>query len=210
MPHAGPRLKDGTSPWPEGSRHPYLPQVFQNERRNDKKSPQDQSPESPGSSGYAASNSDNPYTQPRYHPSHTERPQGQYTTLSGLTAKGPLGAIPQVDWGTVDMSARALTQLPPVTNAEPYSFGGFASMSKTPSPMPPIYTTTSHEQQMHGTSTPPASAPPEGTAGTSLSPTDALINDIDWVSAVFSTTSFKRALDGGPWLSHGIELTFCT
>ncbi|KAJ4348162.1 uncharacterized protein N0V89_009534 [Didymosphaeria variabile] len=27
MPHAGPRLKDGTSPWPEGSRHPYLPQI---------------------------------------------------------------------------------------------------------------------------------------------------------------------------------------
>ncbi|KAL1601731.1 hypothetical protein SLS60_006646 [Paraconiothyrium brasiliense] len=173
MPHAGPRLKDGDSPWPEGSRHPHLPQVFQNEGRDDHKPPPDPSPESPGTSGYAASNNDHPYPQPIYLPSHTKRPQSQYTTPAGLTAKGPLGAIPQVDWGTVDMSARVPSE------TEPYSFGGFASTSKT-STMPPIYNTNSHEQPMHGTSMPPVSALPDGTSGASVSPTDALINDIDW------------------------------
>jgi hypothetical protein len=188
MPHAGPRPQDdGTIPWPDGSRHPYLPQVFQEEGRDAHSPQQDRSHRSPGSSGYAASNNDSPYSpysQPSYFPSQpVEHTQGSYTTPVDLASKAPLGVIPQVDWGTIDMSAQSLSQLPHVTNSEPYSFGGFApTPSQTVSPMPSLYDTPSYE--MYGAETPPLVPGPPAGAGvgaSNASPTDALINDIDWV-----------------------------
>lgn len=186
MPHAGPRFNDGTSPWPEGTRHPYLAQVFQNESHDERNPrPQHDGPHEPPST----SANDSPYPAPSYP---LNPPRAPYATPSGLTVKGPLGAIPQVDWVTVDMSAQNLSQLPPVTNNEPYSFGGFASSSSSSSnhaasPMPPIYKMSS--QEMHGAGGP--STPPQGGAqtatrgaGSGTSPTDALIDDIDWVSRI--------------------------
>lgn len=179
MPHAGVPLNDTASPWPEGSRHQYLPQVFRSERPEEPPAQFEQTYESSGSS---AGTKDSPsYTQPTYLPPHNDRPQAPYTTPARTIPKGPLGAIPQVDWGTMDMNAHTLSQLPPVTNPEPYNFGGFAQApNQTCAPMPPMYQTSSHG--MPGSTTPPTSTHPVAPGGKDTSPTDSMLNDIDWVS----------------------------
>lgn len=164
MPNAGPRPTDGESPWPEGIKHRYLQQVFETERQNEPNAHPQQhgTSQSPTGSGNDASNN-SPNPAYSYLASHSLEPQNTLYPVNG-----PLGAIPQVDWSTVDLSAQDLSRLLAVTNAEPYNFGGFApSSNHSPTAMPPVYMTTS--QEMHG-------------AGSVASSDDALINEIDWVS----------------------------
>jgi hypothetical protein len=102
-----------------------------------------------------------------------------------LRAKGPLGSVPQVDWEAVDidLSAQNISQLPPVTNAEPYNFGGFAPTSN-----PPLYTSSNNElPNASGTMHTSSAA---GTSRMNASPTDALINDIDWVRTLPNSFTF--------------------
>ncbi|KAJ4300789.1 hypothetical protein N0V90_002877 [Kalmusia sp. IMI 367209] len=166
MPHVGPRPKTSSHAWPNGSPFQHHANLHLEDRDHT-------GSVTPASNGYAPSNS--PYSQ--YSNPPPEQPQRTFNPPS-LPPKGPLGAIPQVDWVSVDMSAQDLSQLPPVSNPEPYSFGGFAPSNPTPSPIPPVYTTSGAERA--GTSA-AAPLPSQGvTAGTNTSPTDAMINDIDW------------------------------
>lgn len=185
MPHAGPRSRDSPSIWPESTRHAYLPQLFQPKSTEDSGSSHEQSHGSPSGIGdsntHAHSSHNSPYSQYAELADATQRPYNP----GSFRNKGPLGAVPQVDWGAVDMdmSAQNLSQLTPVTNTEPYNFGGFAPTlvpANSQPPLPPIYPACSTEK--HDSSTRKQMLTPVGTTGMTTSSTDALINDIDWVS----------------------------
>lgn len=110
MPHAGPRSNDDPSPWPASTRQAYLPEVFQSNPLEDHDSQHElghvSSVGDGSSSGYAPPDHNRPYSQ---HANLHDPTPHQYNPGS-LQTKGPIGAVPQVDWGTIDMSAQLLNE----------------------------------------------------------------------------------------------------
>ena len=128
----------------------------------------DRQSSSPSSTGYDTSN--HQYNQYQNLPDNR---QHSYNPPM-VSTRGPLGAVPQVDWGTVDIDTHLMD------DTEPYNFGGFAPPKPTSSSTSP--TRSGPNLGMDGTSS--ASNPVQGVStrlGLKESPTDALINDIDWV-----------------------------
>jgi len=96
------------------------------------------------------------------------------------------GAMPSVDWGTIDLPASASTFPQPQSASAPYSF------SELPSPMAagglgPASRLHGHDQQYGSDANSPAAAiyggMRQGTSSSSPMDMDAL-NEIDWVSGV--------------------------
>lgn len=215
MPHPGPRPKTAPSSWPQGS-PPYphnhgLDHVHNGHGHDDSTQSNTRSG-TPTSSTYPVPSNSPPYTPYVTHPPEHALPSRSYPDPSMLPNKEHIGVVPNVDWSHVDMNTQQLHQLPPVTNGEPYNFGGFAAVPPPGLPGPShtgprmstaVYATAGSSNnsvaERAGSSAPGAGAGALGASaetiaqgeggGNKPSPTDAMINDIDWVSSSYFLNS---------------------
>lgn len=180
MPHAGPR-ELATSKKPQQQE-----QAIGREERERSSSMQS------GTSTFTMSSSGQGQQSYSSHPQH-QQPQQQHYLQTSLPMKGPLGAIPSVDWGSFDMATTNNAAPPPPmsTTQTPYSFGGFAPTVPPPglaSMTPGGGSDTSNNPAMVGMGGGSGSG-----SGIGGSPMDAAINDIDWVSRARSLICVNEA-----------------
>ncbi|KAF2685525.1 hypothetical protein K458DRAFT_441962 [Lentithecium fluviatile CBS 122367] len=107
--------------------------------------------------------------------------QHQYNPPS-LPAKGPLGSMPQVEWGNFDMGTA--DPLPPVLTPEidlPYDFASFVPTAPA-TPASDLLNVTNAGVGSDMSNSPPAPGMAGGSGGSGFdtSPLAAAINDIDW------------------------------
>jgi hypothetical protein len=141
------------------------------------------------SGGYAA----NVRTQPQeqYPPTKQQpSPQQQQYNPPALLGRGPLGSMPQVDWGTIELGTPSPQPPSFVSSADTtYDFNNYApTVSSAPtSDLLGITNAGTGTDRSHT----PAGPGPTGAAlgggrsGLGASPMQAAINDIDWVSTPF-------------------------
>lgn len=110
--------------------------------------------------------------------------QAQYNPGS-LPITGPLGAMPQVDWGSFDMNTTS-SPPPPMVSTSGNTFGlgnlnqqNFGLPVSTPDLLSSINSIPGGDS-----STTPGLASTGGSTGSGASPMEAAINEIDWVSTL--------------------------
>jgi hypothetical protein len=156
MPHAGPRtLTKGSE-----AKH--------DEAKEWNRSPQ---PNLSRSNTNTAAQQPSPPPQTQHYQQHAARTQ----TLSFP------GAVPNVDWGTIDLPAQLSDLQPHFPNPEPYNFGHYAPSTNAGSPAPTSTSLSQNRRQESDTSSASAVMFHGGSAHSS--PMDAL-NDIDWVRSL--------------------------
>jgi hypothetical protein len=101
---------------------------------------------------------------------------------SGLRA--PLGSMPQVDWGTIDLSPSPQPPALPQNAAPTYEYGGFVPTQPVASD--PNLLGMNHPGASGDRNASPMANGPDGRSGEPANPMVAAMNDIDWVSVFTS------------------------